>query len=154
MKYSICIFLLILLDVIAIGNICFWCRKMKRNGYKFCYTAPVGRAVFDVLIFILIVLGETYYIFSGETNSFLTVIMLFCVYGLPPGRYVFLGGQGIYIGRKYFSLHDQLEGQLIKNYPFHNGRVKVYSIQTEQKNSELVLLSLKKLKKVWKEYES
>lgn len=154
MKDSIWLFLLILFDVIAIGNICFWYCKMKGKGYRFCYTAPVGRAVIDVLLVVLIVLGEIYCIFSGETNRVLAVIMLFCVYGLPPRRYVFLGELGIYIGRRYFSLQDQLEGQLISNYPFHKGRIKIYCIHAEQKNSELVLLSLKKLKMVWKERES
>lgn len=151
MKYSICISLLILLDVIVAGYIYFWCRKMKRGGYKFCYTAPVWRVIVDVSIIALIISGEIYYFFSGETNMVLIVVMLFLTFVLPPKRYVFLGKQGIYIGRMYFSLNEQLEGQLIKNYPLHGGRVKIYSIHAKQKNSEPVLLSLKKLKVIWKE---
>lgn len=151
LKDSICISLLVLFNLMVTGQTYFWCRKMKKTGYKFCYTAPVGRAVIDILIIVLIVLAEIYYFFSGVTNMVLIVMLLFWVlFALPPKRYVFLGEKGIYIGRRHFSLHEQSEGQLIKDYPLHSGRVKIYSIRAKQKNSEMVLLSWKKLKMVWK----
>lgn len=153
MEYSICLLVLLFFDVAAIGNICCWFWKMKRDGFRFCYVAPIMRLLMDLTMIFLIISAQIYYVFIEDRTMIMLVIMLFCVFVLPPRRYVFWGEQGIYIGKIYFTLEEQLEGQVMKDYLLHNGRAKVYMIQIKDKRSEQVLLAEKKLETIWREHK-
>lgn len=90
------------------------------------------------------------YLCSEKVHMLIIAVGLFSVLLLPPRRYVFQGKEGIYIGGRFFSAQEQKDGQNVKDYPLHQGRVKVYTIRSKQGMSELVLLDSKKVDTLWK----
>lgn len=142
-------FSLLAMNIAIIMHVTTVSLRVKKRQCRFCYTDSLLSIFFYVLICCLAVVTEIHFLYTKEfKDCILALLLLFQYFLIFSKSYAFIGDDCIYMDGQFFSIDEQIEGQMVKKNIWF-GR-KLYMINAERKYAGIYVTS-KKLKYIWRD---